>query len=184
MVSIVVVFPKYEDAKNIKNVLIRSGFSSVFATPTGAQALSQIDNLSSGIVLCSYKLVDMMYTELHDCLPEGFEMLLMASEHLLAQCEREDVVCLGMPFKVNDMVSTVGMMLEALERKRKERKQKPKIRSDEEMKLLKEAKELLMTRNKLSEEEAHRYIQKTSMDTGCSMVDTAGMILSMMKEGI
>ena len=44
-----------------------------------------------------------------------------------------------------------------------------------------QAKELLMDRNHLSEEEAHRYIQKCSMDSGTNMVETAQMVLSMMQ---
>ena len=37
-----------------------------------------------------------------------------------------------------------------------------------------------MERNHMSESEAHRYIQKNSMDTGTNMVETARMILSIM----
>lgn len=36
-----------------------------------------------------------------------------------------------------------------------------------------------MDRNGMSEEEAHRYIQKTSMDSGTNMVETAEMIIRM-----
>lgn len=34
----------------------------------------------------------------------------------------------------------------------------------------------------MSEEEAHRYLQKNSMDSGNSMVETAQMVLSIMGE--
>ena len=46
----------------------------------------------------------------------------------------------------------------------------------------KNAKILLMERNHLSEEEAHRYIQKSSMDNGTNMVETAQMILTLLFE--
>ena len=39
-----------------------------------------------------------------------------------------------------------------------------------------------MERNHLSEEEAHRYIQKNSMDNGTNMVETAQMILTLLFE--
>jgi len=39
---------------------------------------------------------------------------------------------------------------------------------------------LLMIRNNMTEEEAHRYMQKTSMDSGTGLTDTAQMILSML----
>ena len=47
---------------------------------------------------------------------------------------------------------------------------------------IRKAKELLMTRNNMSEEEAHRYLQKSSMDSGTNMVETAEMVLSIMAE--
>ena len=39
-----------------------------------------------------------------------------------------------------------------------------------------------MGRNHMTEEEAHRYLQKCSMDSGTNMVETAMMVLSMMKQ--
>ena len=47
--------------------------------------------------------------------------------------------------------------------------------------LIKEAKCLLMERNHMSEEEAYRYIQKCSMDSSTSMVETAKMVLTTMQ---
>ena len=47
----------------------------------------------------------------------------------------------------------------------------------EEEAIIKEAKALLMERNRMTEEEAHRYIQKCSMDSGTNMVEMAKMVL-------
>ena len=55
-----------------------------------------------------------------------------------------------------------------------------KSRSKEQEALIRQAKELLMNRNNMSEEEAHRYLQKSSMDSGTNMVETAEMVLSVM----
>lgn len=181
MTNIIVVLPKLEDAKGIKNILVRNGFSVTGICTTGAQAISQADDLNGGIVVCSYKLMDMVYSELHECLPSGFEMLLMASNHLLSECEGSGIVCLSMPLKVGDLISTVGMMSEGIERRRRRARQQPKVRNAQEEAAIKEAKELLMGRNHMTEEEAHKYLQKCSMDSGTNLVETALMVLSMMK---
>lgn len=181
MTNIIVALPKLEDAKNIKNVLVRSGFHVVGVCTTGAQAISQADGLNDGIIICSYKLMDMVYSELHECLPYGFEMLLMASQNLISECYGNDIVCLSMPLKVNDLTSTVSMMTEGIERRRRKRRAQPKQRRPEEEALISEAKELLMVRNHMTEEEAHRYLQKCSMDSGTNIVETSQMVLSMMK---
>ena len=180
MTSVIVVFPKIEDAKNIKNLLNRSGFNVIMACTTGAQALHQIDHLDEGIVVCGYKMADMIYSELREYMPAQFEMLLVASQNLWSECSSNNLVCLAMPIKVHELVNTLQMMVQTLERKKRKAKQKGKIRTPEEKALILEAKHLLMERNNMTEEEAHRYIQKCSMDSGTNMVETAQMVLSIM----
>lgn len=182
MTNIIVALPKQEDARGIKNILVRNGFPVTGVCTTGAQAISLADGMGSGVIICGYKLADMVYSELHECMPCGFEMLLMASNRLLSECEGSGIVCLSMPLKVNDLLSTVGMLCEGVERRRRKEKLKPKVRSAEEEADIKAAKELLMARNHMTEEEAHKYLQKCSMDSGTNIVETARMALSMMKE--
>jgi response regulator NasT len=50
-------------------------------------------------------------------------------------------------------------------------------RSSEDKQMIAKAKELLMSRNCMTEEQAHRFIQKRSMDTGAKMIQTALKIL-------
>ena len=72
------------------------------------------------------------------------------------------------------------MMQRERSRRRKKEKQKPKPRSKEERAVIENAKALLMERNHMTESEAHRYIQKCSMDRGTNLVETAQMILALM----
>lgn len=182
MASLIVVFPKIEDGKNIRNLLVRNGYSVVAVCTSGAQVLNYIDNLNSAIIVCGYKFTDMIYSDLHEYLPPNFEMLLVASQHVLSESTNQDIVCLSMPIKANDLINTIEMMVQTQARKRKKQKLKPKERNEEEKELIKQAKNLLMERNNLSEEEAHRYIQKCSMDSATNMVETAQMVLSLMRD--
>ena len=92
----------------------------------------------------------------------------------------ENLVCLSTPLKINELLQTVEMMEYMITRRRKKARQKPKERSEEEMNLISGAKALLMERNNLTEEEAHRYMQKRSMDNGTGLTETAQMILSLL----
>ena len=56
------------------------------------------------------------------------------------------------------------------------------VESAEEQGVLRRAKKLLMKRNHLSEPEAHRYLQKTSMDTGRTMTESAHMVTMLIHE--
>ena len=50
---------------------------------TGAQVLQITDNLEDGIVICGYRFNDMMYADLRESLTSSFQMLLVASMHIL-----------------------------------------------------------------------------------------------------
>lgn len=180
LINIIVAFPKIENAKSIKNILVRSGFSVDAIATNGSQVLQYANSLDGGILICSARFSDMMYTELYEYLPSTFQMLLMASMDVMNDRSVPNLMCLSMPLKVNELIQTVDTMSYSLNRMRKKKRMQPKERSEEEKKILQDAKELLMARNGMSEEEAHRYIQKRSMDNGTGLTETAQMILSLM----
>ena len=181
MTNIIVVFPKIEDGKSIRAILMRQGFSVTAVCNCGAQVLNAVNGLNDGIVICGYRLPDMMYSELHHHLPKNFELLLVTTKAHLLEAQGMGIMSISMPLKADTLAQTVGMMADIIARKRRKRKEQPAKRSEEDKQLIITAKELLMERNHMSESEAHRYIQKCSMDTGTNMVETAKMILSMMK---
>lgn len=181
MAGIIVAFTKIEDAKNIRNLLVRNGFDVVGACSNGAQALGLAEGMGSGVVVCGYKLADMMYSELFEYLPDGVDMLLAASKARWSECIGNDIVCLALPIRVHELLSTVAMMTAQADRRNRKKKNGSKARSKEEREIIQKAKELLMDRNNMTEEEAHRYLQKCSMDSGNRLAETALMALSLMK---
>lgn len=181
MVNVVVVFPKIEDAKSIRNLLVRNGYSVNAVCSSGAQALAAADQLGSGIIVGGYRYPDMLYDELYENLSSSFEMLLVASDRVMAEGIRDGVIGVAMPLKVHDLINSLEMVAGEMERRRKKRRMMPAQRSDRERKLISEAKALLMERNHMTEEEAHRYLQKTSMDSGTNLVETAEMLFALMR---
>lgn len=179
MTNIIVAFSKAEDAKSIKNILMRNGFQVVAVCTSGSQALNHADSLNGGIIVCGYRFVDMLYQEIHDCMPDNFAMLLLAAPNRFSGNIPPDLIYLPMPLKVHDLVHTLEMIVHSQAKRKKKLKQLKKQRSEEEKELLQEAKTLLMVRNNMSEAEAHRYIQKCSMDSGTNLIETAQMVLSL-----
>ena len=51
LANVIVAFSKPEDARNIKNILIRNGFNVLAVCNSGAQVLAQAGNLNSGLVV-------------------------------------------------------------------------------------------------------------------------------------
>lgn len=183
MSNIVIAFPKKEVAQNIRKILSQSGYSVQAVCSTGAQALASVNNLENGILICGSRFIDMMYMEIHDYLPPEFQMLLIASPTSIQEREVENLVCLELPMKVHELLQTLEMMEGQIRRRRKRLRNIPRQRSEEDRQMIKQAKALLMDRNKFSEEEAHRYIQKRSMENGTGLVEVAQMILSLMQDG-
>ena len=178
MATIIVAFPKLEEAKAVKNLLVRKGYDVAVPCTTGAQVINQADSLSDGIIVCGYKLADnMIFSEINEYKPKSFELLLVASKSKWLDCQEQGIVCAAMPIKVNDLISTIEMILQAQVRRRRKSRTQPRKRNPQEQKTIDDAKSFLMDKNNMSEEEAFRYIQKCSMDSGNTMVETALMVI-------
>ena len=181
MFSIIVAFPKMEDANKIKSLLIRSGFKVQGVCTNGAMAIQMAEQIERGILICGCKFADMTCRDVKVALPFDVSMLVLASKRVWDLYGGDNIIFQEMPLKVHELVNTLEMMIRVSEKYRKKAKNsKPKPRNDEEKELILKAKIMLMEKNNLSEEEAYRYIQKNSMDSGNSMVDTAAMLLSIM----
>ena len=181
MSSIVIALPKIEDARKIRSVLERHGLAVASVCSTASNALSSASELGNGVLICGHRLPDMNYLDLAECMPKDFEMLLLASARVICEVP-PSILSVEMPMKASDLINTVNLMVEGVERRRRKRRMQPKTRNAADEKAIKDAKELLMVRNHMTEEEAHRYLQKTSMDSGTNLVETAQMVLSMMTE--
>ena len=165
MVNVIIVFPKIEEAKSIKNLLIRNGISVTKVCTTGAQAAQAADACDDGVIICGYKFLDMMYSDLENYIPKYFDMIVLSSKKNYEEVRDSGVVCLSMPIKSMDFVNTVSLTIENLLWERKKRK------------VIKAAKLKLMHDFEYDEQSAHRYLQKKSMDNGINIVEMAYMIL-------
>ena len=72
-----------------------------------------MEDLNGGIVVCGYRLTDMLYSELRECMSAENAMLMIASPNKWSADAPQDVVCLPMPLKVHDLVGTLEMIVQA-----------------------------------------------------------------------
>ena len=178
--NIIIAFAKPKDLQNFKSILSRGGYDSVTTVSSGVQALSAMDDLGSGVIICGYRLTDMLYSELLTDIPPYFKMLLIASaSHIPAETDSDNFMFLQAPMKSDELYSTLNLMLEGVQSLRKKAKQQRMNRSDDDKKTIEKAKALLMERHHMSEPEAHKYLQRCAMDSGTNMVETAEMIISL-----
>lgn len=179
VVGIIVAFPKPEDSRAIRSLLSRNGFNVVANCTTGASAINRADDIGEGIIITGYKLPDMLYSDIVDNVGDNFEVILLASKSRLME-DNTGVATLEMPLKVRDLINSVEMMENQILAKRHKKKSKPGARSPKDQAIINQAKEALMTVQNLTEEQAHRYLQKNAMDSGCTMVEVAKMVSVML----
>lgn len=175
MSSIIVAMPRIEDAKHINEMLKRRGLEAALCT-TGSHVLSKVHQLDYGVVICASRLSDMYYVQLAEYLPDSFELLLIASPAVVENSP-PGMMTLTMPVRAGDLNGTVELML--AQQTRRFKRKGPVKRTWQEQNYIDNAKRVLMERNHMSEQEAFRYIQKNSMDSGTNMAETAQMILLM-----
>lgn len=179
MVNIIVAFSRPEDGRNIKNILVKNGFPVTAVCTSASQVLAQAGDLRSGIIVSGFRFGDMTCRQLGRQLPPEFDLLVIASPIKWSGENMGEIVCLPAPFKVCDLISTVRMIEGMQNGRLRQRRSQPAGRSEEESRIIGRAKAVLMERNRMTEPEAHKYLQKCSMDSGTGLVEAARMVLSL-----
>ena len=134
MSIIIVALPKIEDARRIRKLLISRGFENVVPCGTAATALLAANDAEKGLIISGYRLPDMHYTQLLECIPRYYEFLLVGSPSKVSEAEGS-VMALTTPLKIYELANTVEMLLTQVERRykkdKKERGKKKRARYKE-----------------------------------------------------
>ena len=184
MENIIVGFSEWNNGIAVKDMLVKSGFVETEICTSGDEVLRAANRVAGGIVVCGYKTGGMVYTEIYELLPDGFGMLVLLSGSQAGLIDSQDVFSLVLPVNKADLLHTINMILEIgrkheLSAKAPGRGQairKTEKRADEKL-IIEKAKLLLMNKFNITEEAAHRFIQKSSMNKCIKMVETAEIIL-------
>ena len=174
METVIVAFENSKTAWRVKEILEGGGVAACVVCRSADQVRRTLHKLHVPAVVCGYKLGDQTAEILFDDLPLSCAMLVLASQGLLELMQNDDIFRLPTPVSKGDLAASVRMLLQIGHRL--ERYVRPR-RSREEQSLVDQAKGLLMDRHGMTEEQAHRYLQKKSMDSGAKMVQTAKLVL-------
>lgn len=98
---------------------MKNGFPVVAVCTSGAQTLQYADDLHNGVVVCGYRLTDMIYSQLREDLSEQFDMLLLASRRFTSEVDDKRIRCVAMPLKVHELLASVDAAVEESELRKK-----------------------------------------------------------------
>lgn len=175
MEKIIVAFAKEESGRRIREILESSGTASCVVCHSAAEVKRVVSKQHISAVVCGYKFHDESAEQMFEDLPPACAMLMVANQGMLDLCGSDDIFKLASPVSRGDLIASVRLLLQVGHRL--EKITRPR-RSEEEKAVVEQAKAVLMAGRGFTEEEAHRYLQKRSMDSGTRLLETARWVLS------
>ncbi|MDF2821946.1 MAG: response regulator receiver and domain protein [Clostridiales bacterium] len=176
MKCIITAFPSRNTLQIVKDILLGAGISVNVECQSGAEAMRAAAGYDGGILICSSRLVDILVVDLCNMIPEGFDILVLISEGQGGIEFPDNVFSLGAPINKQHLITSVSMLIKISKRLGKRQKDDTDD-TDLDKEIISKAKEILMSKYYFTEKQAHRFIQKRSMDNGTKMVTTARLIL-------
>lgn len=175
MDTVIVAFENEAMGQRFSELLESSGTARCLTCHSGDQVRRYLSKQQIYCVVCGPHLTDGPAEWLYEDLPPTCSLLLVGPKHMLDTCGSRDVYKLTTPIRKEEALCTVSLLLQF--GRRTERLLRPR-RSPGERELVEKAKRLLMNRRNLSEDEAHRLLQKRSMDAGCRLIQTARQVVA------
>ena len=166
METVIVAFENNKNALRVKEILEEDGAADCLVCRTADQVRRASRQFRMPVVVCGYKLGDQTAQLIFDDLP-ACAMLVLARQDVLELMDNDEIFRLPAPASRVDLLASVRMLLQV--GRRLEQRTRPQ-RSQEEL-------AVLMDRSGMSEEQAHRYLQKKSMNSGARLTQTAQLVL-------
>ena len=173
--NILVAFANEKVSYTVTRMLMSGNMRPSYICTSASELKKKIHYYQSGIIISGYKLKDSSIVQFVDDIPDGFSVILIGNKAQIEMCESERIFKLAVPLQKEDLICSVSMLYNM---QAKPRVNNIKFRSEEEERILRLAKETLIDRYNMTEENAHRYMQKKSMDTGTKLIDIAKIILN------
>lgn len=172
---VILAFSQENTASKIRQMLEGSGLETDrHVCRTGAELLRRIEDNDAPLIIMGYKLPDMIADEVYENIGADCRMISIVKPERLDDIANEDIFVIPLPLNRQKLLSSIGVFLgDAAPPRHKSG------RSPEDERIIGEAKLMLMERFHMTEQQAHRFIQKRSMDTGARFIDTARLILNM-----
>ena len=172
--------------KQLSQFLQENGFNVVGETNSGHDFLRKVHTVYPDVVIVDYRLKGMDGHQLSEILI-GEKIcpvvaLISSAEvgNFINLSQEPTFVPLVKPTSRDSLISTINLLVKTSKSIGALEKELKSIKSDKDSKsLIAKAKRLLIDNMNLTEEEAHRRIQKQSMDKGIAKVKIAEAIILM-----
>lgn len=173
-------------AKQLGKFLIENGIRFMGSTTDSYDLLRRAHTVYPDLVIVDYKMKGMNGYELAEVLISKGTCPVIAlvkaeeKHHFVNISQEATFVAITKPLKRQLFLNTIEMLIKTSKSIHKLEKEVRSLKSkDNERETINKAKKLLMEHMHLTEDEAHRKIQKQSMDKGIAKIKIADAIILM-----
>ncbi len=164
-------------------ILHRGGYSIEYSCKTAGDVVRVADFCTSPVVLSGFQFTDMTAEGLMETLGGRLAMVTVVLPHQLDLVERQDMRIVPYPVSPMDLLAAIeqaardAAVAATGDQSALVGKVRPAERPAEEKLLILKAKNILMESYQMTESQAHRFLQKSSMDRGLKLIDSARMVI-------
>lgn len=182
MKSVILSFPNQLVCSWASAIVLRNGYSIEYSFKTAGDVIRVADFCTSPVLLCAYQFTDMNSDTLSGLLAGKLEMVIVALPHQKDLLRDSSFPVVSYPASAHDVL----VLLEQAEKRAVDAALglrpeivplRPADRPAEEKLLILKAKNLILEKTGITESQAHRYLQKTSMDRGLKLSEAAVMLI-------
>jgi two-component system, response regulator PdtaR len=181
--KIIIALSNIDTANKLKSLLVQEGYDIIGLCTSGNELIRLVMQYSPDLVLVGYKFKDMSLLDVYETLVDATSFLAIVNEPYRSFIEEDtDIYCIGTKISNVLLTNAIDLIFQSKKRIKKLRAQVEKLEHTlEDRKLIEKAKGELMLTSGITENEAFRYMQKISMDSGRRMKDIASLILNEIK---
>ena len=173
MRQVIVAFEHKSNCDRLREILESTGEFSCLVCGSADQIKRTVRKLRLELVVCGFKLGEESCESIYHDLPQRCVMLMVAPQAQLDLCETAGIFKLPAPVRRSELLASVRLLAQM----RQGRDRASVQRSPEERELVEQAKRILIRCGGMTEDQAHRFLQKWSMDSGVRLADTARQVL-------
>lgn len=165
-------------AQRLQNILAGASLTADAVYSAGNDAIAS-ECEEGALILTTWKLPDMTGEDLADRLSDAYDVLMIVPQDYPASTDKDAALTLRNPITQDALIQSVRAVRHCRARMQSLRGRVRKLeRTLEDRKVIDKAKGRLMDSMRMSEAEAHHFLQKRSMDTGRRIAEVAQDVLS------
>jgi hypothetical protein len=188
MRSILLAFANPEAVSKVKNILVSAGLPVSMTCSNGTALLQQAMLYEAGgVIILPSRLPDISIPDLLSRLPDTFDLLVLQSATIRADYDQlPGLTKMDMPMPSAMLVDMVTSLLNTRTPSGRGRTYGAKANQTQatahkrtlaEEQIMREAKHYLIYERQMTEDQAHRYLQKRSMVSGVRLIEIAQDII-------